>query len=215
MASLPEPHVDGGKGDDFNATPDWKRPLKIHKPEGVMPDGVGGGGGILKDVFDNLVGVLQAASGTWRLAVNSALFNPDNDTPLAIDEANRLEVAVLPAKAPSGSTAVSIQEFGPVIGTSFVDNVYVIPAGETLTVTRFVAASEGTGKANKVELFYDPTGTGTGMTTLRTIYTSDNTFEYLFEETFVGDGTATIRARRTRLDSATREIFMHWNGFLQ
>lgn len=194
-------------------TPAWQKPMQVTRPDDAMLDGAGGGGGILKDVAGNLVGVLQALSGTWRLAVNSALFNPADDTPLAIDAANRLEVAVLPAAPPGGSTPVEREGSGDVGGSTIVDDVFVIASGETLTITRFLAGAEGSGKSSKVELYYDPAGTGVGMSIIRIAYLADNTIEFLFEEQFVGDGTAAIRLRRTRLDSGVREVFGAWEGF--
>lgn len=110
---------------------------------------------------------------------------------------------------PPGKTRVDKQKVGSMIPGNDED-VYTIPNGETLVMIRFAGGSEHN-TSNKIELWYDPNGDGTGMTLLRVGYNSD--FEFQINFMYVGDGTKKIRLRRTALGSGSREVAGFWEGF--
>lgn len=129
----------------------------------------------------------------------------------------RLKIALSPPAPPAGQTAVNVSAVDLVSGTSFSDTVYVIPNGKTLTIQSFSGGAEAsTGNsdgASKVELWSDPNGNGTGMTLIRVAYAANSNFDFVLNRVFVGDGTAAIRLRRTRLDSGNREVAAFWDGY--
>ena len=108
---------------------------------------------------------LASIDSSGRLAVSSNIVNPPATTPVTLVYQNTISVTQ--------------------------DNTYLIPNGQNLVIQRFAAGSEGSGatKSSKAEIFYDPNGTGTGMTLLRAIYLSDNNEEFSLDRTFTGNGT--------------------------
>lgn len=141
---------------------------------------------------------IEDGSGSGRLA--------------AVDGSNRLLVSANATVVPPAATPVEISEISVLTGTA--DTVYVIPNTKVLTITRFAGGAEGnSGKRSKVELFYDPAGTGTGMTLLRSMYLGGTNYEFGLDYKATGDGTRAIRMRRTRLDGASDEVAGFWSGY--
>jgi hypothetical protein len=114
--------------------------------------------------------------------------------------------------APPETTPVDITESGDVVTVS--DNVYVIPNGETLEINRFSAGAEVDATAGSViELYYDPNGTGVGMTLLDAIFASGSSDQHDENISYLGNGTIAIRLRRRRLTGGSKEIFGRWEGY--
>jgi len=125
----------------------------------------------------------------------------------------RLQVSTAVAPPPN-TTQVKIQATGNVTGVD--DNVYIIPTGETLRIQRFSGSAEiDDSGGQKIELYYDPNGNGSGMTLLRVAYVGGNVFEYALDYTApaVGDGTRSIRMRRERLSGGAKEVAGFWDGY--
>ena len=129
-----------------------------------------------------------------------------------VDGAFRLLVTANATVLPPASVAVEVSAESSLTGTA--DEVYVIPSGKLLTVTRVAGGSEGnSGKVSKVSLFLDPAGTGSGMTLIRTMYLGTSNYEYGLDYKATGDGTLAIRLRRERLDGAADDVSGFWSGY--
>jgi len=130
----------------------------------------------------------------------------------AVDSSYRLLVSANATVIPPASVAVEVEAISSLTGTA--DSVYVVPSAKQLTITRFAGGSEGnSGKVSKVSLFYDPAGTGTGMTLIRAMYLGTTNWEFGLDYKVLGDGTKAIRMRRERLDGAADEVAGFWSGF--
>jgi len=131
---------------------------------------------------------------------------------VSVTSGGRLKISQEPPDAPSETTPVNITEFDNVSGTD--DNVYIIPSGETLTIQRFSAGAEvDTTAGNNVELWYDPNGTGIGMTIIDVIFCSGSGDQHDLRAQYIGDGTRVIRMRRKRYSGGSKEIFGRWEGY--
>lgn len=124
----------------------------------------------------------------------------------------RMLVSSPPPSAPPDTTTVSVIEFNNV--TTQHDNIYVVPTGETLKITRFSAGAEVDSVAgNVIELYRDPNGTGIGMGIIDVIFTSGDSDQHDLDEDVTGDGTYAIRMRRRRFGGGSKEIFGRWEGY--
>lgn len=124
-----------------------------------------------------------------------------------------LKVVLPPPTAPSGSTSVQTLADSSMSGT--VDTLYVIPNGSTLKIQQLRAGSQRTTSGGtKVELYYDPAGTGVGMTLIDKLYTDGSSANSALDIEFVGDGTRAIRLRRVNFGGGSVEIFAAWRGYI-
>jgi hypothetical protein len=115
---------------------------------------------------------------------------------------------------PPNTTAVHQSVTSSISATT--DTVYVIPNAANLRIQRFAGGGEIDSTAgSKIELFWDPNGNGTGMTLIRSGYVSGNNFDYSFDYAapLVGDGTRSIRTRRSRFSGSAKEIAAFWDGY--
>src|SRR4051812_26193075 len=87
----------------------------------------------------------------------------------------QLKVAQEPPTPPPATTPVDVGGI-EVVGNTPVDTVRVITNGKTLVIQNFNGGAAPEGSGSKVELFYDPNGSGTGMTLLRVAYVSGSSF---------------------------------------
>lgn len=116
---------------------------------------------------------------------------------------------------PPGAT--SVRQFARSNVAGQTDTDYVIPNGQKLFITEFQTASTlsmGVLVSNRVALFHDPNGNGTGMQPITFAYPAASNVLIPINEMFVGDGTAQIKIRRTPIDAGSREIFAQWEGYL-
>lgn len=119
---------------------------------------------------------------------------------------------------PPGFDQVNRSLIGDLAGTTTEDDIYTIPNGKVLVVTRCSGtahASSSGDKATKLELYYDPNGNGTGMTLLRAAVMSNNAPEFSLAFEALGDGTRAIRLRRESMDSQTRYAPVFWDGIVE
>ena len=134
----------------------------------------------------------------------------DGTYTVGVTSGGRLKVSQ-DVTAPEATTPVQVTDTGNV--TTTADNVYVIPNTENLTIQRLNGGGEEDISGNVIELFYDPAGTGTGMTLIDSIFCSGNSDQHDLDVTYTGDGTAAIRMRRRRLGGGAKEIFGRWDGY--
>ena len=158
----------------------------------------------LKDIWDKLVSLFNdgvAKSKLW-----------DGTNTAEITTSGRLKIDTSPPDAPADTTEVTRTEYSSVSGSD--DDVYIIPTGETLIIQRFVGGAEtDTTAGNVVELWYDPLGTGVGMTIIDMIFCSGSGDQHDLRATSIGDGTKAIRMRRRRFSGGSKEIFGRWEGY--
>lgn len=117
---------------------------------------------------------------------------------------------------PPGATKVRSTARSNMTGSSDTD--YVIPNGQQLVITEFQVASAlaaGVVVSNRIELYFDPNGNGTGMILLLTLYTAASNHNLEINEMFTGNGTRNVKIRRTALGTGAREVYAQWEGFLQ
>lgn len=141
---------------------------------------------------------------------------------LADFEGNLKEIAnqgLIPLKGeftPTGATKVTEIYRDLLAGTT--DDVYLIPSNLTLILQRVFAASSlslGTLVSSKVELFEDVSGDGSSLNLLTVLYTTSNMVEVSLNAKLIGDGSRSVRVRRTTLDTGAREVFTKWEGYLE
>jgi hypothetical protein len=129
-----------------------------------------------------------------------------------VDESNRFWVATPPPSAPPNTTAVIHTGYSPVSGQ--VDDIYVIPDGVTLTIQRLSGGAEqDTSFGSGIELWYDPAGTGIGMTIIDVIMANGTSDQHDLNSIYIGNGTRTIRMRRIRFSGGSKWIFGRWEGY--
>lgn len=135
----------------------------------------------------------------------------DENNVARINAGGRLLVAQEPPAAPVGTNSVSVTADSSMSGQ--VDTTYLITNTKDLTIQRLTAGAESGVSGAKVELYYDPLGTGIGMTLLAKGFLNGSNLQSDLSETFTGNGTKLIRLRRENLDGGNKEIFAKWEGF--
>ncbi len=127
-------------------------------------------------------------------------------------EGDRLRVVSPPPTTPTGSTNVKRIITGTQSGMP-TDDIFTIPLGSTVTLQRISGGSESGQGGGKVELFHDPTGTGSPLTLIETVYSNGSSVSFTLRDEFVGDGSAAIRMRRTNLGGGNLDMFSRWEGY--
>lgn len=122
-------------------------------------------------------------------------------------------VPLVTPPAPSGATTVIQDDFDDVASTAGVDINYVITDLKTLTIQTLVAGSETTTGGSIVELFEDPSGTGTPLTRISSLFVDGQSDNAPVNQEFIGNGTRRIILRRRGYSGSAREMFAQWIGF--
>jgi len=129
-----------------------------------------------------------------------------------VDDSNRFWVATPPPEAPPGTNSVINTGYSDV--ATVVDDVYIVPNGEIILVQRMSAGAEQDSSfGSAVELWYDPLGTGVGMTIIDVIFANGNSDQHDLNTILTGDGTKAIRMRRIRFSGGAKFIFGRWEGY--
>lgn len=157
----------------------------------------------LQNIWDKLVSLFN--DGIAKVKIWDGTYNAE------VSASGRLKVDIAPASAPPDTTPVSVTQYGAVAGTS--DTFYTIPNGETLYIQLFSGgASPASGSS--IEIWYDPNGTGVGMTVIDVIMSNGQSDQHNLNVSYIGNGTRRILLRRTGLGSANaRTIFGRWEGY--
>lgn len=126
----------------------------------------------------------------------------------------RLPVSVPPPSAPEDKTAVRQTGYGDVSGSSYIDTTYVIPNGETFTLTYFASGGPpGTSDYSAIELWYCPDGIVNGNAELLDVGFTPNDTRSQLDTDFIGNGTRSIVLRRKRLNAGTLLIYGRFEGY--
>jgi hypothetical protein len=165
----------------------------------------------LSQIWDGTRKVEVTTDNKLKSDVNISDFETPNNK-ARVNAAGQLQVSSPPPSTPGGKTGVTRLEYSSVSGS--VDNVYIIPNGETLTVQRLSAGAEEDNTAgNVIELWYDPLGTGIDMTIIAVLFVNSSSAFLELDEDYTGNGTRTIRLRRRRLGGGAKLIFAKWEGY--
>lgn len=165
------------------------------------------------DTADTVVGRLKKIASVVAAYLRVRIEDGGGSGRLAaVDASNRLLVNPTSFAVPVNTVPVNVEAVSDV--PVLEDTLYVVPAGKTLTISRFAGGSEGnSGKKSKVTLYYDPSGVGDALELLRTMYVGGNNYEFGLDVKIDGDGTKAVRLRRERLDGSADEIAGFWSGF--
>jgi len=170
----------------------------------------------------NVVDIVSESGKPNRLAVETYQASDTQNTVLIkdgdgnsyfakVDASGRLLVSSQTV-APVDTTPVSVTEYGDVSTTD--DSFYIIPNGEVLTITKFIASAEvDSTSGNAIEFYYAPNGDTTGLVVINAIHASGNSFQVDINAEYTGDGTKSILLRRRRLSGGAKEIFGRWEGY--
>lgn len=123
-----------------------------------------------------------------------------------------LQVQLPPPTTPQGTTPVNITVDTDMTGT--VDTPFTITTGKQLTIQQLRAGAEVSTNGSKIELFEDPTGTGTPLTLIDILFVSGSSDSNALLVDLVGNGTKRVILRRTLIGGGSpTEIFAAWRGF--
>lgn len=192
-----------------------------------LTDGTGFLSTILQNSIRKLEGRFSLASSDGTLNVDVGAKNSLNHLHVqsllrdgtgsgrvaSIDSSNRLLVSAN-VTVPPASVAVDQSASSNLSGTS--DTTYLIPSGKILTIARFASTVEAnSGRVTRIQLYYDPAGTGSGMTLIREMFmgSGDRNYEFQIDFNTTGDGTKLIRMRRERMDGGADNVSAFWSGF--
>ena len=114
---------------------------------------------------------------------------------------------------PPGTTSKSDIQKGSMSGTE--DSFYTITNGQTLFVQRLSGGAESSVGGSVIELYYDPTGTGSPLTAIEDIYANGSSDQKDLDVNYVGDGTRRILLRRRNFGGGSYEITARWEGYEQ
>lgn len=190
--------------------------------------------GRLKDVYDrlldgifsikttagNITGKSEGAS-VYSLDVNLrsssdgvGVIIRDHSIPSQqahVDASGSLQVVNQAPVAPPATTPVMVVAYDSVITNS--DTSYTITNGKVLYIQRLYAGAEGSVDGSVVELWYDPNGTGVGMTVIVPLFVNGSSQDAALLEGFTGNGTRRILMRRQRNDGGAKIIFGKFVGY--
>jgi len=129
------------------------------------------------------------------------------------------EIDLTPASVLTATTKYSSAQSSIASGGS-ADSIYTVTTGKKLTISAFTAGAAATSSAlqnhvegAKIELFYDPSGNGTGMTLIDVIYCLGASVKFVENfTTDTGNGTIAVRVRRTNFAAVANEIYGKWDG---
>jgi len=122
------------------------------------------------------------------------------------------EVVIQNPGIPIGADQILITDYDNI--ATQVDNVYVITSGKTMYIQGLLGSAEWNNVGGAVvELWYDPNGTGVGMSLIAAGHCNGNTFSYPLADAYLGDGTKAIRMRRITLGGGSLWIFGRIFGY--
>jgi len=136
----------------------------------------------------------------------------DTDAKAVVDDNGRIAITRQPV-VPIGATAIELT--ADTLINMLTDDVYTIPSAKTLYITKFLGSASYASNSSKVSLYYDPNGTGIGMSLIKTVFVNGNNFEFDVYEKYVGDGVKKIRLRREPMGGGLREVFGKFEGYLK
>lgn len=138
----------------------------------------------------------------------------DNSKVVKVDDSGNLYTIIVPPETPAGKTQVTRISLGLVGGSTYLDDEYIIPSGETLVLQRFICSAEGDiNKYSKALLYYAPSGSIDGTEEVLALSYLGDTFVTSLNEEYLGNGTKKIIMRRERMDAGEREMFARWVGY--
>ena len=142
-----------------------------------------------------------------------AIFNDQSGHEVAVNADGSINVQVANVATPPAGTTVSVNVFSTVNSTTGIDTFYTITNGKTLTLQRFTGGAEPHTSGSIIELFYDPTGDGSALQRIETVFVNGMSIQVGINQSFTGNGTRRIVLRRRVYASAARELWGRWEGY--
>jgi len=177
----------------------------------------------LVDASGNIVTTTDLGSGKRGIDVNAILAadgkiiirdGSNADLLAKVNESGYLYVTAPPDVTPPGKTEVFRNARGDVNGSSYSDDVYVIPNGVTLNLSHFEGGFKGSSYDSCVTLYYTPNGSvDSSAIILAHGYCASSNYQKTLTDVFTGNGTRAIIARRERLDGTKKEGYFMWKGW--
>ncbi len=130
-----------------------------------------------------------------------------------VNTSGRLLVSQEPPTPPAATTPVRVVEKGTMSGTQ--DNFYTITSGKVLTIQRLSAGAETSNSGHIIELYEDPTGTGTPLNPLEDIYVNGSSNQKDLIGDLTGDGIRRVLLRRKSFGGGSNEVTGIWQGYEQ
>ena len=130
----------------------------------------------------------------------------------AFDQSGNLKTVAV-VTAPPDTDPVTVTAKSSISGT--VDTFYTITNAKTLTLQRVSGGAETSNSGHIIELFEDPTGTGTPLTPIEDIYVNGSSGQKDLSNEYIGDGTRRILLRRRAFGGGSNEVTGVWQGFEQ
>lgn len=121
---------------------------------------------------------------------------------MRVNASGRLLISEEAPVPPQGTTPVDVSQTATVTkngGTSEI--TYTITNGQELTIQNF--SGGGATPNGYISLYYDPLGTGVGMTLLKRGYINISNFNLNTNISYIGDGTKKIRMIMVNNDSVS------------
>jgi hypothetical protein len=131
--------------------------------------------------------------------------------PVAVSTTGRLLVSQEPPTPPPATTSIRITEKSVMSGT--VDSFYTITNGTLLTIQTLSGGAQSSNSGHIIELFEDPTGTGTPLNAIEDIYVNGSSDQKDLLGDFVGDGTRRILLRRRAFGGGNNDVTGIWQGY--
>lgn len=140
-------------------------------------------------------------------------IDPEGDA-VEIGTEGRMHITNAIPIAVAGYTTFRRYIYQAIEGYNYVSDVYTIPNGKKLYVTKgYVTGADGGSSAG---LYYCPNG-GFDLSTelIGGMYFNGGFYETDLDREYTGDGTATIILRLTRRDKGKRWVGAEWWGLVE
>lgn len=156
--------------------------------------------------------------GIWRLPWSIQLWDkatgyvvkPRSDGTLDVN-ANVGGIPPIPEGATQVITNTGLSD---VSSTAGVDTFYTITNAKVLTIQSLAGGAEAVTSGSVVELYYDPSGTGTPLTLIGApLWVDGESNQVSIGQEFTGDGTRRIVLRRRGYSGSAREMAASWFGY--
>lgn len=171
--------------------------------------------------------VSAVQSGTWNInnisgtIAEHGVWLRDGDISeqrAKVDASGNLLVKTPTPEAPAGTIRVEMMARDSVSGSGQTDVAFVIPSNTVLILQRFLGGQfPVSGDASELGLYYDTTGAITAssyLISLGYVGTGEMNYKDDLSNSYSGNATRAIIARRRRLNATAREMYYRWLGYL-
>jgi len=177
------------------------------KPYFAMYNAAPLGGLPSKTSFQWLVSSEQSDQGARIYGVD----DNGNIRAVVVNDSGRFLVEIQPPIPPPATTPIFERAQSVMSGTE--DLFRTITNGTILTIQTLSAGAEISNAGSIIELFEDPSGTGSPLNIIENIYVGGASFQTILNVDFIGDGTRRILLRRRNFSGGNLDVTGIWTGF--